>query len=101
MEQKADEIFIKMEVDYKRVLGRGHVQFDQRAVLRRRWRFLYRCPGSRSPCTVPECGEGLLPAVSVPRRRTSYSTAMATRLDGGTGERFQRREHRHALLSYS
>jgi hypothetical protein len=33
MEQKADEIFIKMEVDYKRVLGGGHVQFDQGAVL--------------------------------------------------------------------
>jgi hypothetical protein len=33
MDQKADEIFIKMEVDYKRVLGGGHAQFDQDAVL--------------------------------------------------------------------
>jgi hypothetical protein len=33
MEEKADEIFVKMQLDYKRVLGGGQVQVDQEALL--------------------------------------------------------------------
>jgi hypothetical protein len=33
MEERADEIFVKMQIDYKRVLGGGQIQVDHGAVL--------------------------------------------------------------------